>query len=382
MSGEHRRALRTARTGWRGRTLVTTLALGGLLTGSALIGLTPRAGSDPTRPSAVATPTLSCGDAATMPLRTVLAQVLMVGHAAPTRKELALLADAGIGGVFLHGDGTRELTDGRLNRLARAAIPPLVSADDEGGRVQRISALAGSMPSARKQAQTLSAAEVRELARKRGTRLLKYGITMNLAPVADLAGANPAIGDRAYAGRAGKVTRYAGAFAAGLQDAGVLPALKHFPGHGRAVGDSHQGQAVTPPVASLRQRDWVPFARLSGTGATVMMGHLTVPGLSTRGLPSSLDPAVYRALRSEVGFSGVVITDELSAMKAVRDRFGVREAVRRAVAAGADLALFVAEPAQVPKLLDRLQSDVRHGRLPEARVREAAGRVLALKRCG
>ena len=380
MGVEQRRARAPARAKWRGRALVATLGVGALVTGSAVIALTPGPGPAPAGLSAAATPTPSC-DPARMPLRAALAQVLMVGAVAPTRRELAGLAGLGIGGVFLHGDGTRELTDGRLKLLGRAAVPPLVSADDEGGRVQRISALAGSMRSAREQARTLSADDVRELARKRGTKLLKYGITMNLAPVVDLGGANPAIGDRAYASRPQKVSRYAGAFAAGLRDAGVLPALKHFPGHGRAVGDSHQGPAVTPPVASLREKDWVPFRTLRGAGVAVMVGHLTVPGLSTRGLPSSLDPAVYRALRTDIGFTGPAVTDELSEMKAVRDRFGLREAVRRAVAAGADLALFFAEPAQVPKLLTRLEADVRQGRLPEARVREAAGRVLAIKRC-
>lgn len=382
MGALHRRALAPARAGWRGRALVATLAGGALATGSALIALTPGPGSDPARLSAAATPTPSCADAATMPVRAALAQVLMVGVAAPSRKELALLAQVGIGGVFLHGDGTRELTDGRLERLAAAAVPPLVSADDEGGRVQRISALAGSMRSARKQAQTMTPDQVRELARKRGAKLLKYGITMDLAPVVDLGSSNSAIGDRAYAGRANMVSRYAGAFAAGLRDAGVLPALKHFPGHGRAVGDSHQGQAVTPHVESLRAKDWAPYRTLRATGTAVMVGHLSVPGLSTRGLPSSLDPAVYQALRTEIGFTGLVVTDELSEMKAVRDRFGLREALRRALAAGADQALFFADPARVPTLLDRLEVDVKRGRLPEARLREAAARVLAVKRCG
>ncbi len=379
MRGEHSRA--QARIGWRGRALVASLVVGALAAGSAVIAMTPRSSSDRARLSA-ATVTPACADPATMPLRAALAQTLMVGVAAPSRKELTLLAELGIGGVFLHGEGTKELTDGRLKRLAAASVRPLVSADDEGGRVQRIDALAGSLRSARKQAQTLSPDEVRALARKRGERLLQYGITMDLAPVVDLGGSNPAIGNRSYGSRPDTVTRYAGAFAAGLRDAGVMPTLKHFPGHGHAVGDSHEGEAVTPPVGSLRERDWEPFRALSATGVAVMMGHLTVPGLSTKGLPSSLDPAVYRVLRTEIGFSGLVVTDELSDMKAVRDRFGLREALRRALAAGADLALFFAEPDRVPKLLDKLQADIEHGRLAESRVREAAGRVLTAKKCG
>ncbi|HUR73204.1 MAG TPA: glycoside hydrolase family 3 N-terminal domain-containing protein [Sporichthya sp.] len=380
MRGEHSR-VQLPRTGWRGRALVASLMVGALAAGSAVIAMTPRSSADLTRLSA-SPAAVACADPATMPLRAALAQTLMVGAAAPSRKELSLLAELGIGGVFLHGDGSKELTDGRLQRLAAAAVRPLVSVDDEGGRVQRIQALAGSMRSARNQSQTLSTDQVRALARKRGERLLRYGITMDLAPVVDLGGSNPAIGDRSYSGRPKRVTRYAGAFAAGLRDAGVMPTLKHFPGHGRAVGDSHRGQAVTPPVASLRERDWVPYHALVGTGVAVMMGHLTVPGLSSKGLPASLDPAVYRVLRTEIGFSGLIVTDELSNMKAVRDRFGLHEALRRALAAGADLTLFFAEPERVPRLLSRLESDVTHGRLSEARVREAAQRILAAKSCG
>ena len=112
-----------------------------------------------------------------------------------------------------------------------------------------------------------------------------------------------------------------------------------------------------------------------------MMGHLQVPGLSTRGLPASLDPALYRVLRTEIGFGGLVLTDELASMRAIRDRFGLHEAVRRALAAGADLALFLARPEAAAPLVDRLVADVRSGRLPEARARAAAGRVLAAKGC-
>ncbi len=381
MRGEHRRRRKPVVTGWRGRAVVAVLGVGALAAGSGVIALSQSDGRV-ARLSSLSTPTAptpsACADAATMPLRAALAQTLMVGVAAPTRAELTRLAKLGIGGLFLHGDGMRELTDGRLKRLSKAAVPPLVAADDEGGRVQRIAAT-GSMRSARKQAQ-LRPDQVRTLARKRGEKLLRYGITMNLAPVVDLAGRNPAIGDRAYAARPDDVSRFAGAFAAGLREAGVLPTLKHFPGHGRATGDSHRGAAVTPPVASLRSSDWKPYRTLGATGTSVMMGHLTVPGLSTQGLPSSLDPVVYRALRTEVGFDGLVVTDELSEMKAVP--FGLGQSLRRAIGAGADLALFFAEPARVPKLLDSLERDVRAGRLPEARVREAAGRVLAAKTCG
>ena len=319
-----------------------------------------------------------------MPLGAALAQTLMVGVTSPSARQLrALLGGrAPAGGLFLHGDAARILTDGRLRAVDRAVVRPLVAADDEGGRVQRIE-FAYALPSARQQARTMSAAEVRVAAEKRGRALARYGITMDLAPTVDVSTQpdGAVIGDRSFGADPRRVTAYARAFAAGLRAAGVLPALKHFPGHGRARGDSHLGAARTPDVRSLRAVDWRPYRALAGSGAAVMMGHLTVPGLSTRGLPASLDPAVYRALHDEIGFRGLVLTDELAGMRAIRDRFGTRQAVRRAIAAGADLGLVIIAPERVRPLLRALAADVRTGRLPEARVRAAADQVLAAKGC-
>jgi beta-N-acetylhexosaminidase len=336
------------------------------------------------RPAAASAAPLACGTAATMSLRAAVAQTLMVGVASPSRAQLRRLTrdGAAVGGLFLRGDGSRVLTDGRLAVAARAAVPPLVAADDEGGRVQRI-AFAYSMPSARDQAASMSPAQVRALAEHRGRALRRFGITMDLAPVIDIGGRpdGTVIGDRAYASRPDRVTRYARAFAAGLRAAGVLPALKHFPGHGRAHGDSHLGRATTPGDTSLRRLDWAPYRDLAEPGVAVMMGHLQVPGLSTRGLPASVDPRLYRVLRREIGFGGLVLTDELAGMQAIRARFGLHESIRRAIGAGADLALFNASPERVEPLLRHLVADVRAGRLPENRVRDAAGRVLAAKGC-
>lgn len=323
----------------------------------------------------------ACAAADTLPLRAAVAQTLMLGVSTPSRAQLRTLTRgrAPLGGLFLHGDSAKVLTDGRLTVLRRAAIPPLVAADDEGGRVQRLK-FHRDLPSAREQAR-MTPRQVREMAARRGISLARYGITMNLAPVVDLGGQKrgAVIGDRAYSTDPAKVARYAGAFAAGMAQAGVLPSLKHFPGHGRARGDSHAGQATTPGVDQLRAKDWVPFRDLGPEVGSVMMGHLRVPGLSSPGLPASLDPRLYQVLRREIGFSGLVITDELAAMRAVRDRFGLREAVRRAIGAGADVALFFAKPSAIPGLVDSLLRDIRAGRLSEARVREAAARVLSSK---
>ncbi|MGQ0846915.1 MAG: glycoside hydrolase family 3 N-terminal domain-containing protein [Sporichthyaceae bacterium] len=365
-----------------GQTVVAAVAVAGLC-GAWAHGVDTQARTEvaPVNAAAPLAPD-ACPAAADLSLRGAVAQTLMLGAPTPTRSQLrAVFGDRHpLGGLFLSGDSRAVLRDGRLKTVRTAKVTPLIAADDEGGRVQRLK-FDEDLPSARRQAQ-MTPRQVRELAKDRGQALRRYGITMNLAPVVDLGGQarNAVIGDRSYGRKPATVVEYAGAFAAGLADAGVLGSIKHFPGHGRAAGDSHAGNATTPPASQLRAKDWVPFRELRDAVGSTMMGHLRVPGLSTPGLPSSLDPRLYRVLREEIGFRGLVITDELANMRAVRDRFGLREAIRRAVAAGADLALFFAAPSTVPGLLDSLVRDVRSGRLSEDRVREAAARVLTAKK--
>jgi beta-N-acetylhexosaminidase len=318
---------------------------------------------------------------AAMPPRERLAQRLLVGvDAATPAATRAMVASDKVGGVFLGGNATRAFTDGSLTELPKAdgGRPVMVSVDDEGGRVQRIDDLVGSLPSARAMAAGDGPAKVRALAAQRGRQLKARGVTVDLAPVLDV-GSQPAgavIGDRSFSPDPAKVAVYAGAFADGLRDAGVLPVFKHFPGHGRADGDSHKGAVSTPPVDDLRRVDLVPYRTvLSGGKAAVMVGHLDVPGL-TGGLPATLSPAAYRMLRQEVGFDGLVMTDDLGAMKAISDRYDLPVAVATALGAGADMALW-SSGGRVDEVLDRLQAAAAAGKLPDSDA--AVARVLAAK---
>jgi beta-N-acetylhexosaminidase len=316
------------------------------------------------------------------PLRVRLGQLIMVdvepGGVAGAR---AAVRDQGVGGVFVGGNTTTLFTSGALRSLAGPGqIPPMVAVDEEGGRVQRIDGLDGPVPSARVMARTMTVEEVRALARTRGAALRRYGVTVDFAPVVDVSrqADREVIGDRSFSDDPAVVIAYARAFAAGLRDAGVLPVFKHFPGHGHAVGDSHQGISTTPPFSALGP-DLAPYrALLPEGGAAVMVGHLDVPGL-TGGVPASLSPAaVDGLLRRDMGFDGLVFTDELGGMRAITDRYGIAESTRRALAAGADVALF-AQAGSVPAVLDRLVADVGAGRLSEAGVDRSVHRVLVAK---
>lgn len=360
--------------------VLVPLAPGATTVGPAAASAGSRPEPEPVASGAVRLP--PCGPAVdAMTPRARLAQRLMVGvDAGDPRGTVEMVQDTQVGGVFLGGNATRLLRGRALRALqAVARVPVAVAVDDEGGRVQRIDDLDGELPSALRMARR-SPEQVRELGRTRGVALRDRGITMNLAPTVDLGGqpAGAVIGDRAFSTDPDVVSRYAGAFAGGLRDAGVFPVLKHFPGHGRADGDSHRGRVTTPALAQLRGADLRPYADLLGDGATgVMVGHLDVPGL-TDGLPSSLTPQVYALLRGDYGFDGLVLTDDLGAMKAVTGRFALPEAVLRALTAGADMALW-SSGGPVAPVLDGLERALVDGRLDPVANNRAVTRVLAAK---
>ncbi|BBG00273.1 MULTISPECIES: glycoside hydrolase family 3 N-terminal domain-containing protein [Pseudonocardia] len=316
-----------------------------------------------------------------------LAQRLMVGvDASDPAGAATIVRDSKVGGVFLGGNGTALLQDGRMQALQDASPTPLaVAVDEEGGRVQRIDELDGDIPSARSMAASSTPDEVTGIARERAAQLRARGVTWNLAPTVDVSDQprTSVIGDRAFSGDPETVTRYAQAWAQGQQAGGVFGVLKHFPGHGSSSGDSHEGSVSTPPLDQLQRSDLLPYEALVGPGKPldgqvgVMLGHLDVPGLTTD-VPTSVEPAAYRLLREQYRFDGVVMTDDLGAMKAITDRFGLAESTVLALSAGADIALF-SNVTPVGPLLDAAERALADGRITPEANDAAVARVLESK---
>lgn len=341
-----------------------------------------------TLPAAPAAP--ACGDGAallaSMSTRDKLAQLLVVGVTDGADAK-AVVDQQHVGGIFVGSWTDRSmLSDGTVAALANTAapLPPAISVDEEGGRVQRLSDLIGSQPSPRELARTNTPEQVRDIAFARGQKMRALGITIDFAPVVDVTEEpdDEVIGDRSFGSDPAQVTAYAGAYAQGLRDAGLLPVLKHFPGHGHASGDSHVGGVVTPPLDALQADDLVPYRELlTAAPVAVMVGHMQVPGL-TGDDPASLSPAAYDLLRSGgyggPPFGGLVFTDDLSGMGAITDRYGVPEAVLRSLRAGTDVALWLTT-AEVPAVLDRLEAAVTAGELDPARVDASVLKMAAVK---
>jgi beta-N-acetylhexosaminidase len=327
-----------------------------------------------------------------MSTRDKLAQLLMVGVTGADDAR-AVVAKHHVGGIMIGSWTDLTMLGDPLKEIAASASPlPLaVSTDEEGGRVSRLKTIIGVQPSARVLGQTMSPQDVHDLALNRGQAMKDLGITVDFAPVADVSDQDDdtVIGDRSFSADPQEVTAYAGAYARGLLEAGITPVLKHFPGHGHASGDSHQGGVVTPPLANLMNDDLVPYRELAQLpGTAVMVGHMQVPGL-TGDDPASLSPDAYGLLRTGgyggLPFTGVVFTDDISSMGAINQHYTVAQAALKALQAGADVALWITTD-EVPDVLAALEDAVNAGQLDMKNVDASVLRIAALKgkspRCG
>jgi len=289
------------------------------------------------------------------------------------------------GGFFLRpeviadADQVRRLTQVLHERGdGPDGLPLLVSMDQEGGVVQRLRVGVAPVPSAASVGYSGSTAYARKVARANGRTLRDLGVTMVLAPVADVDPDSVSVmGSRTYSPDRRVAARMVVATMRGYLQAGVVPVLKHFPGLGTVSGDSHRSLPVQDKsLAALRRTDLVTFRAAVDAGAPVVMtGHVAVPALD-RGMPASLSRTVLdTVLRGELGFEGVAITDS-QGMGPVYGRYGPAEGAIRSLLAGNDLVLNSPRPRQARRAV---LAAVRSGRIPAERLAEAATRVEALR---
>lgn len=277
-------------------------------------------------------------------------------------------------------DQVARLTAGLQTAAAKlpAALPLLISTDQEYGAVTRIKTGITQLPSA----MALGAAGDPKLTEKAwraaGSDLAAIGLNVDFAPDSDVLGplGSGVIGSRSYGSEPKLVSDQVAAAVRGLQANGVAATLKHFPGHGHTTADSHTTlPALTQSRAALDSDDLPPFAAGIAAGADlVMSGHLDVRSIDP-GVPASLSTKVLvDLLRGTLGFTGVVVTDSMNMAPVAH--FGPAEAAVRALLAGNDILLMPPDPAAAQRgLLDALHS----GRLPKDRLVQAARRILTLK---
>ena len=301
------------------------------------------------------------------------------GTGAPT----ALVNRLHLGGVIpfsanVAGAAQIARSNHALQRGVHRPWPVLVGVDQEGGLVTRVTAGATAFPAFMSAGAAGDAGLTRSVYAASGAELSAMGFNLDFAPDTDVTSgpADPAIGARSAGSSPARVADHVTAAVKGFASAGVVPVLKHFPGHGSVTTDSHVGLPVQrQSVRQLEKRDLVPFRSGIAAGASaVMVGHLDVRALDPH-VPSSLShAAVTGLLRGRLGFRGVAFTDSLE-MGAITQRYGTARAAVRALKAGEDVLLMPPDPRAAR---DGIVSAVRDGRLDHTRLDQAATRMVAL----
>ena len=269
-----------------------------------------------------------------------------------------------------------------------ASTPLLIAIDQEGGMVRRLkpqsgfpeTASAGSMGTEDDATRTAIHAACT------AKTLANLGINLNLAPVIDLNTfpENPVIGklQRSFSASPDTVIRHAAIWIKEHTKEKVFSCLKHFPGHGSSRSDSHLG--FTDISKSWRPEELTPFKTLikDKLPHSVMLGHLDHEGLDPE-YPTSLSPAVVDTLlRKQLGFQGLILTDDLQ-MKAITDKYGIEEAACLALAAGVDMIIIgnnlEYDPDVLQRIIPAVLKAVKENKISESRIHEAWQRVKAMK---
>ena len=310
-------------------------------------------------------------------------EFLMVGIPGPRLDPVALglVRDLKVGGVVLFARNLEapeqvwQLTrDLQYEAKGAAGRPLFIAVDQEGGRVQRLQSPFTMIPPARELGETATLEEVQRLARVVAGELALVGVNVNLAPVLDVArGPGCPLWDRSYGADPERVAALGAAAVRGYLSGGVIPVAKHFPGLGDTTVDSHEELTLAESGSATREADLLPFRQAVAAGVpAIMTAHLLVREWDTR--PATLSPVALNTwLRGNLGFAGVIITDDLE-MGGIATRLAVPQAAVEAWSAGADLLLICTD---WQKAWDAAQLLAREG--PAARTREAAVRLKGLR---
>lgn len=288
-----------------------------------------------------------------------------------------------VGGIIIFSPNAQERVQ-LMKLLGELSVsfetPVFLGVDEEGGRVTRLSDNCGVTDNGN-MSDIESASQARTVGERLGRELSGLGFNMDFAPVADVLvnRKNKEIGERSFGSDTEVVAEYVAAEVSGMQSRGVSSVLKHFPGHGSAETNSHDGVSISGrTLDQLREVEFLPFISGIDAGADfVMVSHLSFPNILEDETPASLSPVIITdLLRGELGYEGIVITDALN-MGAITDIYDPGEAAVLAIEAGADMLLM---PEDLDAAYEGLLAAVKDGQLTEERIDESISRILSLKR--
>lgn len=322
--------------------------------------------------------------ASTVPVDAMLGQMIVTTFSgrSPSRAVLDRIRAGQAGGVILFSENTaggEASTRTEIAQLQAAASaggrpPLLIMTDQEGGEVRRLT----WAPPLHAAQEMRSAALAQAEGAATGRALRAVGVNLDLAPVADVERvANSFLGTRSFGDESLEVAERACAFAEGLASAGVGFTLKHFPGLGRALGDTDlEPVTIDASAAELREDYEAYVSCASNPNGVVMVSNGTYPSITDTSLPAVMSPEIYKTELGEiVGYHGVTISDALGARALAHEPAPAESAIN----AGLDLALYAGTEEESANAYATLQKDVRAGGIPRNRVAEAYNAIIALK---
>jgi beta-N-acetylhexosaminidase len=322
-------------------------------------------------------------------LRQKIGQMFVVGLAGDEigAEERKLFRDYPFGGFIFFNHNLK--TPQQILSLCRSLwqtsgdIPPFIAIDQEGGRVHRLPPPFTHFPPAA----ALGKARNADLAHRAGMAMARelsaVGINLNFAPVLDVRSNpdNPIIGDRSLGSDPTDVARFGWEVVRGLREGGVIPCVKHFPGHGDTAEDSHlKLPVVGKSLDELKSVELPPFVHACRNDIeTLMTAHVVYPALDPI-YPATLSLSIVgELLRGELGYDGVVFSDDLE-MKAISDNYSAEDTLLLAVSAGIDILLFGHETERAVAAFDFLCREVERSAELRERTEPTYRRVQKLKR--
>lgn len=321
----------------------------------------------------------------------LIGQMVMIGFDGTRDMDsasLKLLQDYNVGNVFLFGWNTKSFAQtqkliAKINTHNPSEIPLLFGIDLEGGSVIRfIGQWKPSLSSAQKLGAANDPQRVYDQYKRTGTQLKSIGINIDFAPVLDIA-KNPSstfLGKRMFGSNPAKVSALVREAINGLHDAGVASLGKHFPWLGGTADDPHKTLPVMYyTLDQLKAYSFIPFqAAIDGGADAMMVTHISYPNIDKKYISSVSPTFIAEILRGQMGFAGVVFSDDLR-MEGLRSKYTVGEGAVLHILAGGDVVLIGKSADLKKQVLDSLNSAVQQGRITRERLEESVRRILELK---
>ncbi|MGG4400874.1 beta-N-acetylhexosaminidase [Paenibacillus amylolyticus] len=319
-----------------------------------------------------------------------IGQMILAGVQGTTLDDQAkqMITDQKVGGVIFYAnnvstlEGTAKFVQSIKEANQSNPVPIFMSVDQEGGKVSRMPETVESIPSSRKVGETKDSALAETMGELLARQVQLAGFNVDFAPVLDVNSnpKNPVIGERSFGSSAELVSRMGIAEMKGLRNEGIIPVVKHFPGHGDTSVDSHLDlPVVNKTEKQLAELEWIPFqAAVKEQVEAVMVAHILFPKLDPDHPASLSDVIIGEHLRGKFKYDGVVITDDLS-MGAIAKNYKLDQAALATVKAGSDILLVAHSYESAKTIFDTLISAVKSGKITESRIDESVYRILALK---